>query len=53
MQTNKNPNELVRQLKARYGPGYDYRFLELDNLQREFYFEMRSRERKSKERRRK
>lgn len=41
---NANPNARVNELKARYGVGYNYRFLELDNLQREFYFEMVRRE---------
>ena len=40
---NANPNARVNELKARFGAGYNYRFLEIDNLQREFYFEMRKR----------
>ena len=45
---NTNPNARVNELKARFGAGYNYRFLEIDNLQREFYFEMLRRE-KAKE----
>lgn len=48
MKSNKNPNHLIKDLKKRYGPGYDYRFLELDFLQREFYFEMKKREKNEK-----
>lgn len=43
---NTNPNARVNELKARFGSGYDYRFLEIDNLQREFYFEMLRREKR-------
>ena len=45
---NTNPNARVNELKARFGKGYNYKFLEIDNLQREFYFEMLRRE-KAKE----
>lgn len=45
---NANPNARVNELKARYGVGHNYRFLELDNLQREFYFEMVRREKEQK-----
>lgn len=41
---NTNPNARVNELKARFGAAYNYRFLEIDNLQREFYFEMLRRE---------
>ena len=41
---NTNPNARVNELKARFGKGYNYKFLEIDNLQREFYFEMVRRE---------
>lgn len=45
---NTNPNARVNEVKARFGTGYNYRFLELDNLQREFYFEMVRRENQEK-----
>lgn len=45
---NENPNARVKKIKALFGAGYNYRFLELDNLQREFYFEMVRREKQSK-----
>lgn len=45
---NTNPNARVNEAKARFGVGYNYRFLELDNLQREFYFEMVRRENQEK-----
>lgn len=37
MKNNKNPNSLVKELKRKYGPQFNYSFLEYDNLQREFY----------------
>jgi hypothetical protein len=45
---NENPNARVKKIKALFGVGYNYRFLELDNLQREFYFEMVRREKQAK-----
>lgn len=47
---NTNPNARVNELKARFGKGYNYKFLEIDNLQREFYFEMVRREKEQKRR---
>lgn len=47
---NANPNARVKEIKARYGAGYDYKFLEMENLQREFYFEMQRREKEGKHR---
>ena len=53
MRENQNPNARVNEVKKRFGAGYNYRFLELDNLQREFYFEMIAREKRKKNRKRK
>lgn len=45
---NNNPNNRVNELKARYGKGYDYKIFELDNMQREFYYEQLRREKEAK-----
>lgn len=45
-----NPNTRVNELKARFGEGYNYRFLEIDNLQREFYYELLRREKEKRRR---
>lgn len=45
---NKNPNARVKELKAHYGAGYNYRFLEMDNLQREFHFDLVNRDKEYK-----
>ena len=45
---NTNPNARVNEIKARFGMAYNYRFLEIDNLQREFYFEMVRREKEER-----
>ena len=45
---NTNPNARVKEIKARFGMTYNYRFLEIDNLQREFYFEMVRREKEER-----
>lgn len=45
---NTNPNARVKEIKARFGMAYNYRFLEIDNLQREFYFEMVRREKEER-----
>ena len=44
-----NPNAKVNEMKSRFGAGYNYRFLEIDNLQREFYYQqMKKREKEGK-----
>lgn len=50
---NKNPNARVKELKAHYGAGYNYRFLEMDNLQREFHFDLVNRDKEYKRKREK
>lgn len=46
---NQNPNARVNELKARFGMSYNYSFLEMDNLQREFYFELQRREKQKEQ----
>lgn len=42
-----NPNAYVKELKAIYGNSYNYRFLELDILQRDFHFMITNREKQT------
>lgn len=46
--TNRNPNARVNEIKQRFGAGYDYSFLIVDNLQREYHYEMQRREKERK-----
>jgi hypothetical protein len=46
-----NPNEKVKYLKQRYGPSCDYNFLIIDQMQHDFFYEMRSREKKRRKKR--
>ena len=49
--TGNSQSEIVKEAKRRYGPSYDYTFLEMDEIQRNFYLQMKAREGRKKHRR--
>lgn len=49
--SKNNQSEIVREAKKRYGQSYDYTFLEMDEIQRNFYLQMKAREGRKKRRR--